>query len=166
MTTDLSTEVEPHVWTMEEMLAACDPDRDYGSYQDLAGIKRAIERGEVRIAPPYEGATQPVLFDAANGRRIRGSGVPVPGDRIGTTPKIWAQSRFITRAAEDFDEVYKDLIDQCHNGNDRAIKLFFEMFLGPPKPNQDNPMSAMFKEMLDRLQQPQEAKYEVIEVRQ
>lgn len=161
MTTELTTQEESsqRIWSLDDLIAACDPDRDYGAFQNLAAVKMAVERGELKILPPYEGTTQPVIFDAKSGKRVKGSGVPIP--RGVADVKIWARSRFNERAAEDLDEVYDDLIRACHAGDSKAMKLFFEMFLGQaPKP-QDNPVGAVLKEMLDRLQRPSEVVYEV-----
>lgn len=149
---------EPVRWTLDSMIAALDPDRDYGEYT-LPDMAARIRDGIVRISPPYEGTKQPILFDAVTGKRVKGSGVPVP--RGTADVRVWARSRFNERAAEDLDSVYDDLILACHSGDPRALKLYFEMFLGQPKPQGGATNDDVFRMMLEKIAQPRETVIEV-----
>tara|TARA_R110002020_G_scaffold90405_4_gene220110 strand:- start:803 stop:1300 length:498 start_codon:yes stop_codon:yes gene_type:complete len=154
----MSADVIPSL--LEELIDKLDPNVDYGerSYEQVCD---QIRNGTLTIKPiVYD---RPIIRDPAlNGRLVRGSGRLHSATL--SAEKIETISRFLTRAAEDFDSVYEALTEAAvTKGDVRAQKVFMEMFIGRPKESTVTVNSKVMDRLLDAAEKEKETVIEVIQ---
>lgn len=106
------------------LIEQLDPKADYGE-RTYEQVRDGVINGDITILP---GIARPVLKDPTNGLTIKGTGKPIPGAEANKRQRL--QARLLDAADEDFDEVYRALMDAIRDGDVRAMKLWMESVIG------------------------------------
>jgi hypothetical protein len=132
----------------EDLIALLDPNRSYGD-RNHDEVVDGVRNGKLRLE---EGRRLPVIKDASTNLVVKGTGQPPIPE--GLEPQAWGRREFSRRAAEDFDEAYSSLMETVRAGDPRAMKLFFETFLGRPREARDNEDPEALMRLLEAVSQP------------
>lgn len=127
---------------VSSLIDKLDPHRDYGerTYEEvLSGIRS----GAIIIR---EGNNLPQLVDAATGRAIKGTGVPVNN---GENPQRVAMARFRRMAQDDLDEAYAELRAGMKAGDPRCMKIYWELLIGRPGEAKGENSTSIMEKLLE-----------------
>lgn len=117
---------------LERLISLLDPHRDYGerSYEQVVAEVRG---GSLVLKERPDGADlQPFITDRSTRLRVKGTGI-MRSTRGFTKEAHYAKALWMERASEDFSRVYGSLMEAITVKQDpRAMKIFFDHFLGQP----------------------------------
>ncbi len=146
--TDPAPMAEKPTYTIAELVAKLDPDRDYGerSYQDILD---GVSSGAIVIRP---GNNLPQLW--FNNRTIKGTGQP-PLNGVSAQQK--AVHRFRELGLDDVDWAYQNLRNGMSRGDPRYDKIWWEYMGGKMGESKGGEaMAEAFKALLSALEKPEQ----------